>query len=330
MKLRAAVLGCGSFGGRHARVLAGLPEHAELVAFCGRDEVKAKAFSNEFTGGRAAAYTDSRHMMEDANLDLLVVCLPPSGHGDEVAIAAQHGVHLLMEKPIALTSADGWKMVEAAERAGIKTQVGFMSRFGAVVEAFKAFQEGGEAGPVGMFDAQYFCNSLHSPWWREKEKSGGQLLEQVIHHVDLLRYLMGEPQTVYARMANLFHQDVPGYTIEDISVVVARFAGGPLGVLRSSNAAIPGRYDTGFNVIAQKVTVQAQNHNSGTIHFTTEQKEPLTIASEQDCYAAQMLDLVGAIRDDRPARTPIREGALSLDLAVAAVRSAEAMTEVAL
>ena len=330
MTLRAAVLGCGGFGRRQAGVLAALPEHTALTAFCDRNYHKARAFSDELTGGRAAAYTDHRRMMADTKLDVLVVCLPPSGHTDEVELAAHHGIHLLLEKPIALTAADAWRMVDAAERAGIKTQVGFMFRFGAVVEAFKSLQDGGDTGPVGLFDAQYFCNALHAPWWRERDKSGGQLLEQVIHHVDLLRHLMGEPDRVYARMANLFHAGVPRYTIEDVSVTVASFPGGPLGVLRASNAAIPGRWAKAFGIIAQNVTVTATDHNNGQIHFTSEDREPLVIASERDAYTAQMLDLIGAVREHRATRTPIREGALTLDLALSAVKSAELGREMAL
>ena len=164
--LRAAILGCGSFGHRHAQILTALPDEVELVAFCDRNEWKAQAYADQYGPGRAQVYTDHRALLDRANLDLLIVALPPYGHTDEVELAAERGVHLLVEKPIALTSEQGWRMVEAAERAGIKTQVGFMYRFGAAVERLKALLESGEAGAPGLMSARYFCNAPHADWWR--------------------------------------------------------------------------------------------------------------------------------------------------------------------
>lgn len=89
-----------------------------------------------------------------------MICLPPYAHSDEVEVAAQHGDHLLMEKPIALSSEHAWRMVTAVEKAEIKTLVGFMNRFGAAVERLKALLTSGESGPVGLMRARYFCNAL--------------------------------------------------------------------------------------------------------------------------------------------------------------------------
>src|ERR1043166_4439779 len=66
-------------------------------------------------------------------------------------------------------------------------------------------------GAPGLMLGKYFCNSLHSPWWRDKAKSGGQIVEQIIHTFDIIRYLLGEPESVFARTANLFHKEVPDY-----------------------------------------------------------------------------------------------------------------------
>src|SRR5262245_31090299 len=126
--LRAGILGCGDFANRHAAIINTLQDDIALVAFADRNEGKARAFEQKYAPG-AAVFTDHRSMFERAKLDVVIICLPPYGHSDEVELAAQHGVHILIEKPIALDSDTAWHMVEAAEKTGIKTQVGFMFRF---------------------------------------------------------------------------------------------------------------------------------------------------------------------------------------------------------
>lgn len=322
--LRTAVLGCGGFAHRHMQVLAALPDEIEMVAFSSRSETSARAFSKQYTNGRAPIFTDHHDLFEQVDLDLLLITLPPYAHSDEVELAAERGVHLMIEKPIALTSDHAWRMVEAAERAGIKTQVGFKLRFGTAVERVKALLDSGEAGPVGLMAARYFCNALHAPWWRDRQKSGGQLVEQVIHLVDLLRYFMGEPELVYGRQSNVFHRDMPDYTIEDVSATIFGFPNGGTGVIYATNGAIPGRWISDFRLVAHHLTADFSDANHATVTFTGgADRPPLTIASERDQLAAEWRDLLNAIRTDSVTRIPIREGAKTLDLALAATRSAE-------
>jgi len=323
------VLGCGEFARIHTKILVSLSEQVELVAFCDRNAAKAEAFVQEYAPKRANAYTSHAEMYARARLDMVVICLPPYGHSDEVALAAAHGVHLLIEKPIALESAQAWQMVEAAESAHIKTQVGFMLRFGEAVEQVKSLLDSGEGGAAGLMSARYFCNALHAPWWRMRDKSGGQILEQVIHLFDLMRYLMGDAATVYSRQENLFHRETPDYTIEDVSASVVSFRAGGLGVVYATNNAIPNKWIHDYRLVAQKMTVDFTNVNTATLYYTDE-RPPQTIQATRDFRLLQTLDLINAIQNGGETRTPIREGAKSLDLVLAAVRSNEQRGEVAL
>ena len=324
MRLRTAILGCGGFAHRHAANLVGQASKFEIVAFCDRHPERAQALSARYTDGRAAVFSDHHALLAAAALDLCVVCLPPYGHSDEVEAAAARGVHLLLEKPIALSSEQAWRMVAAAERAGIKTQVGFMTRFGAAIARFKQMLDAGETGPVGLMSARYFCNQLHAPWWRDRDKSGGQLVEQVIHLLDLMRYVMGEPATVYSLQNNMFHRHMPDYTIEDGSGTVIGFENGGIGVVYASNGAIPGRWINDYRIVAQNVTADFTDANHANFTYTAGPLLHTEIVSADVPYHLQeLLDLHAAIVEDRPPATPIREGALSLDLALAARQSAE-------
>ena len=322
--LRTANLGCGGFAHVHARNLAALPADIDLVAFCSRTADKAAAFSDQYTGGRGQVFSDTRAMFDQANLDLVVICLPPYAHADEVELAAAHGVHILMEKPIALTSAHAWQMVQAAQKAGIKTQVGFMFRFGQAVAQLKTMIDSGQTGPAGLMSARYFCNSLHAPWWRNRSQSGGQLVEQVIHMVDLMRYLLGEPAAVFSRQTNRFHTHLPDYTVEDVSATIIDFKSGALGVIYATNGAIPNKWINDYRLVAQNLTAEFENANRAVFNFTGHPaRPPEQIAGTVNTHMAELLDLLQAIRTGGPTRTPLRDGALSLDLALAATRSAD-------
>lgn len=327
-RLRAGILGSGNFAHRHARTLQQLENDVEMVAFCNRTIEKAEAFSQQYTNGQAPVFGDHHQMFDQVPLDVVLICLPPYAHSDEVEIAAGLGTHVFIEKPIALTSEQGWKMVNAASQAGIVTQVGFMFRFGEAIERLKGIIDSGEAGPVGLMSARYFCNALHAPWWRKRELSGGQLVEQVIHMVDLMRFLMGEAVTAYSRQENLFHQDVNGYTVEDVSATIFGFPSGGVGVIYATNGAIPGRWINDFRVVSRNITAEFTNANDAVFHHTAEGDRQETIASDRDYYLAEMRDFLNAIRTGGETRTPLREGARSLDLALAATRSAETGREV--
>ncbi len=321
-KLRAGLLGPGHIAQKHAESIHELSERVELVAVCGLDEQKTRAFASQNAAPGALIFTNLAEMFDRANLDLVIICLPPSAHSDEIELAARHGVHVLIEKPIALHSAQAWNMVRAAERAQIKTQVGFMFRFGSAVEYLKTQLQTGDFGPVGLMSANYFSNSLNAAWWRVREKSGGQIVEQAIHLFDLLRYCGGSIRRVYSRQANLFHRDVPGYDIEDVSATILEFTSGALGIVYATNAAIPNRWLKQIRVVAQNAFAEFSDWNHATFTPTdTPDAAPQTIASERNVFAAQLLDLLDAVESNGATRTPLREGALSLDVVLAAVRS---------
>ncbi len=322
--LRTAIFGCGSFAHKHVQVLQSMPEQFEVVAFCDRHLERAQNYAEKYGDSRTLIFTDHASLYEQAGLDVILISLPPYGHTDEVEQAAKRGIHIFIEKPIALTSEAAWKMVEDVEKAGVKTQVGFMLRFGAAVDALKQEIASGAAGPVGLMSARYFCNSLHSAWWRQREKSGGQLVEQVIHMVDLMRYLMGEPQLVFSLQNNVFHQHVPDYSVEDVSGTVMQFEQGGIGVIYATNGAIPGQWTNDYRVVTKNITAEFQDANHASFTYTGAEKlRTQAIASEQDNYRLQLLELAEAIRADGATRTPMREGARSLDLALAATQSAQ-------
>jgi predicted dehydrogenase len=150
------------------------------------------------------------------------------------------------------------------------------------------------------------------------------VVEQIIHMFDLARFLFGEPTQVYSVQENLFHTDVADYSVEDASGTIARFESGGMAVFVASNGAIPNRWDYDLRVIAHGLTADLADANHAVFHHTDrEWGATTTIASEKDIYLAETLDLLEAIREDRPTAVPIKEGVRSLQFVLAATQSAE-------
>ena len=322
-RLRVGLLGCGGIAARHAAAAAALGEEMELVAGCGRDVERTGAFAREHG---IAPFVELDRMLDEARLDLLIATLPPYCRAGEIERAAERGIHLLVEKPIALEEAAAARMVAAVEAAGVVAAIGFMYRFGDAGLRWRAM----DAGQLGLYAGSYHCNALHAPWWRRQAQSGGQIVEQVIHQIDLIRHLMGEPDCVYARRSNLFHRDVPEYDVEDVSAIIFGWADGRIAVLNASNIAVPGVWHKEWAIFAERLTGRFTSWNEAVLTPTVAGAESETVAGTTDPFVAQLADVAEAIRDRRPPYIPLREGAATLGLALAARRSAELGCELVL
>jgi predicted dehydrogenase len=321
MTLRVGIVGCGGIAVRHAQSIAALRERMSLVGCCGRELVRTQAFAAQH-GGRA--FTDLDTMI-DAGLDVAIVCLPPFAHTGEVERLAARGVHLLVEKPIALDQAAADAMIAAVTASGVTAAVGFMYRHGEAVKAWHA----ADTGRPGMMTAAFQCNHLHADWWREAAKSGGQILEQLIHLIDLVRHFMGEPDTVYARKARVIH-DEPGYDIEDVSAMIFGWDDGRIATLNANNIAVHGIWHKEWALFAPKLTGRFAGWNEAEFRAADGTGEPRIVAGASDPFDAQLADLANAIRDRRAPLVPLREGAATLRLALAARQAADEQREIRL
>jgi len=314
-RLRVGILGTGGIAVRHAGAVAALREKLQLVACCGRTESRVKEFAAHLN---IAAYVDFERMLQEQRLDLLIVTLPPFAHNGQVEKAAAAGIHLLVEKPIALTLDRALSMVSAVKRAGVVGACGFMYRFGDAVLRWDAEAVAGATGRTGMFVGQFHCNALHADWWREQGKSGGQAVEQLIHIVDLARHQLGEPQSVYARGGNFFHRGVERYDSDDVSAMILGYDDGRVGVLNATNGAIPGKWDKSWQVIAERMTGHFSGWNTGTLTRTQAEVSAERIDTQTDVFVAQLADVVGAIDSGRPPRVTLDDGAQTLRIVLAA------------
>jgi UDP-N-acetyl-2-amino-2-deoxyglucuronate dehydrogenase len=237
-KLRTAIVGCGKVGHLHAAALKSLPE-SEFVAVCARSPEKAKVFADKY---QVTAFTDLRQMIDKAKVEAICLCTPHPQHAASTIAAAQAGVHVLVEKPLASSLVDCDAMLAAAEAS--KTLIGtvcqrrFYPPCQRIHQAIQAGKLGkpilGTASIFGWRDEAYYRSD---PWrgsW--KHEGGGVLVNQSPHQLDLLLWYFGEVEEVFGYWANQNH---PYIEVEDTAVAVIRFKSGALGSIVVSNSQNP-------------------------------------------------------------------------------------------
>ena len=321
-KIRVGIIGMGNMGRGHASHIAQIPE-AELVALCDEFVEVCERYTAE-NNLNCSVWADYNEMLEKEALDAVYICLPPFCHKGQVEAAAKKGIAVFVEKPIAMDVARGQAMTDAVRENRVCSQVGYQMRFGTAVRRFRELVASGAAGKPTLFTASYECNSLHSPWWRDKSKCGGQVFEQVIHLYDMAQYLMGKATEVSGRVANLAHQDVPGYTVEDTSVANIVFESGALGCITGSNCAVKEQWNASFRIVCENLVADFQDYNHATITYTDEHAGSVEIINGAD-DVSMMEDVyfIHAVLGEKQPTATVAEGFEDLKLVSAVVASSE-------
>ncbi|MEM2905320.1 MAG: Gfo/Idh/MocA family oxidoreductase [Candidatus Bathyarchaeia archaeon] len=315
-KVKVGFIGAGGIAAVHLERLLKVPQ-ARIVAICDVAEARAKERAGVY---KAAAYTDHHEMLERERLDAVWVCLPPFAHTDEISLAAERSVHVFVEKPLALTLELARSMQASVESAGVKSWVGYHMRQYASVRRAKALLQA-EGGPIALFEGNWWGGIAGGPehWWRRKELSGGQVVEQATHIYDLARFLAGEVREVYGRLDTLVHKDEPNYTVEDVATALLRFRSGALGIITNTSAAQPGGGYVGAKLVAKNVQLTVEGPK---VHVLRGQ-ESIELQATSDPYLDEDRKFIQSILNDEPTEVPIREGVKTLAVTLSVVKSAE-------
>ncbi|HEX6681853.1 MAG TPA: Gfo/Idh/MocA family oxidoreductase [Candidatus Limnocylindrales bacterium] len=238
-RLRVGIIGCGLIAANHVTALRGI-EGVEVVAVADVDAERAPEFARRH--GVPRAYPGAEEMFAEG-LDAVTVCTPHAAHMDGVLAAARHGVHVLCEKPIALSLDDAMRMVEAAQQAGVLFGVLFQRRFWPAAQRIRRAIDERRfgvpicGGVVARFrrDAGYYAEPWRGRWDTE---GGGVLMTQAIHHIDLLQWFMGPATRVTGRYATLAHHDF--LEVEDTAAALVEFASGAIATIQAATTFSPG------------------------------------------------------------------------------------------
>lgn len=252
--LNFALVGCGRIAKRHSELLGmGQIEGARLSAVCDLVPEKARAIGEQMN---VPWFTDMHEMMRSADVDVVVVLTESGRHAEHVIALAPYGKHVVVEKPMALTLSDADDMIAACERAGVKLFVVKQNRFNVPVQKLRDALVRGRFGKMVMGTVRVrWCRPQayydQDPWRGTWAWDGGVLTNQASHHVDLLEWMMGEVESVYA----MTRTALVNIEAEDTAVVALRFKSGALGVIEATTAVRPKDLEGSISILGEKGSV---------------------------------------------------------------------------
>ncbi|QDV34136.1 Gfo/Idh/MocA family protein [Tautonia plasticadhaerens] len=335
------LVGCGMIAEYHTRAINEIPGSRVVAVF---DQVPGRG--DKIVGmaeeGEVAIYDDLDRMLAHPGLDVVSVCTPSGAHRDPAVAAAKAGKHVIVEKPLEITLPRCDAVIDACDAAGTRLCTIFPSRYSSANARLKEAIELGRFGRLTLGDT-------YIKWWRTQEyydsggwrgtwalDGGGALMNQSIHNVDLLAWLMGDVETVTALTATLAHERIE---VEDTAVAAVRFKNGALGVIEAATSAYPGlskrieiHGDRGSARIEQdditlwefQEKVPSDNDvlaAMAKVGATGGGSDPRGITHEG--HRQQLSDFLAAIDEDRPPFVDGREGRKSVEIIRAIYKSAE-------
>jgi len=248
--LKFALVGCGRIAKRHSDLLGNNQiKGASLVAVCDVDVNKANVLAEKFN---VPAFTDMDQMMQSENIDVAVVLTPSGLHSEHVIHLAKYSKDIMVEKPMSLTISDADAMIQACDEYGCKLFVIKQNRFNVPVVKLREALDANRFGKLVLgtvrvrwarHQAYYDQDSWRGTWAMD----GGVLTNQASHHVDLLEWMMGDVESVFAKSITAL-ADVE---TEDTAVVTIKFKNGALGIVEATTAARPKDLEGSISVLGE-------------------------------------------------------------------------------
>jgi UDP-N-acetyl-2-amino-2-deoxyglucuronate dehydrogenase len=329
--VRVAFVGAGNISHTHVRAAREIPG-VEVAGFWARDEEKTARMAQEY-GGTAHRELDA---LLDAAPDVVIVGTPSGLHADHARAVARRGVHVLVEKPLDVTTARVDQLLEAADRSGAKVGVIFQDRTAPALAWLKRVIDAGALGRV-------FLTSARVRWYRPPEyyggsrwrgtwalDGGGALMNQGVHTVDLLLWLLGDVARVSAAARTAMHQ----IQVEDTAVACLEFTSGGVATLEATTAAYPG-FPRRLEISGTDGTVVVESDRIVSVDLRNPPPEPppqdagntnaassSPVVSDVRGHRRVIEDFLGALRDGGAPLCDGRDGRRSVELVEAIYASA--------
>ncbi|GGI45173.1 hypothetical protein GCM10008018_10770 [Paenibacillus marchantiophytorum] len=304
--LKIAIIGTGWFADKHADLLAARDD-VQVVAFLGTSIHKAEKLAQRYAGSQA--FDDIEQLLDTCKPDAVYINVPPMAHGPiEEAILARN-LPFLVEKPIGLDMQTVDRIQQLVESKQIITSVGYHIRY---TDAAQTARKLLETRKVGMAVGGWMGQMPGVPWWRKQGGSGGQFVEQTTHIVDLVRYLVGEVEEVYAAYAQRhMHTSHEGVEVADVGAVTLKLANGAIASL-TNTCILPFGHRSGLELFTDQGVLEIQQsqylkHHEGSL--ITEYKDnanPYERETDAFLYAIKTGDRSRILTDYTDAAVTLR------------------------
>ncbi|HEX2033642.1 MAG TPA: Gfo/Idh/MocA family oxidoreductase [Chloroflexota bacterium] len=310
MTVRIGFVGAGGRTVREMLDLVQIPD-AEIVALCDVDLERCapavqRVKDRTASGGNAAAieraqalqpafYPDVQRMLDGSELDAVYVSLPPFAHGAVEHAVVDAGKAIFVEKPVAITMTEAREIQAHIEERGVISCVGYQSRYSTAVQAARQRLQG---VPIGLLIAIRLGGLPGTPWWRVQDRSGGMLIEQHTHGVDLMRYLAGEVESVFAYAGTRLLTEVPNLDIADVNAATIRFMSGAVGSIVNSCAlqagqGSPPNLSGAVHVVAKDMTLMV---SAGALQVMRPERQREEVPGEGDANLRMNQVFVEAVK----------------------------------
>jgi len=301
--VRIGLVGAGGVGERHARVLSGIPG-VTIAGVADPDPRRAASLASRHG---APTLPDARALVDAVRPDALYVCVPPFARGDPEMVAVEHGLPLFVEKPLAADLATAERLGAAIAEAGLVTGTGYHWRCLDTVQHARELLA--DRSP-GLVAARWFDKVPPPTWWPSATGSGGQVVEQATHLIDLIRYVVGEIRSVAADGARNGHCPPPA-DIDESSAALLRLASGGVGTLTATCLA-PDKHSAVLDVAAPGLAVTISEdrlvvHDRNGVHDLRPRVDARTAVDEdfiglvRGCPSTTVVPYAEAIRTHRVA-----------------------------
>ncbi len=313
MSLKIGFIGVGGIAQAHLLNVS-QSDGAIVTAVCDIDETVVNTVAKKY---EATAYVNYIQMLEQEQLDAVFVCVPPFAHADIEELAANKNLAVFIEKPLGLEMTSVERKWEAIRGAGIVNGTGYCLRYWDIVQQAKDYLAGKQ---IAMIVGYYATRFVQTSWWREMNKSGGQLVEQTTHIVDLMRYLSGgEIEAVQAFMNLVAMEEVEGLDIPDVGTVNFKFSTGAVGHVHTT--FLQPDHRSGVEILGPdyRLTIDAST-------LTIVEKDQTIIRrSANNFYETQDLDFLEAVRTGDRTRVlaPYNDAMRTLEVTLAANKSSK-------
>jgi UDP-N-acetyl-2-amino-2-deoxyglucuronate dehydrogenase len=338
-KIRFALIGCGRIAKNHFTALAEHSNDAELVDICDVD-TNALSFAKQLTGARA--HSSLANTLAATDADVVVLTTPSGLHSEQAIEVAATGRHVVTEKPMATRWLDGLSMVKACDDASVRLFVVKQNRRNATLQLLKRATQQGRFGRIYMVNINVFWSRPQSYYdsanWRGTwEFDGGAFMNQASHYVDLLDWLIGPIESVQAYTATLARN----IEVEDSGVMSIRWRSGALGSMNVTMLTHPKNFEGSITILGEHGTVriggvavnEVQHWEFATIHEDDAKVRDASYATTSVYGVGHPLyykNVIDVLRGNAEPETDGREGLRSLELLIAAYRSARDGRRVAL
>jgi UDP-N-acetyl-2-amino-2-deoxyglucuronate dehydrogenase len=336
--IRVVVVGCGRISERH---FDAIEAHPELSLVGVSDDVPDRArVAGERYG--VPAFTSYAAMLKETDADAAVICTPSGLHPRHGIMAAERGLHVICEKPMATRLEEADQLVRTCDDAGVHLLVVKQNRLNPGIQLLKHAMELGRFGRVYMASVRVFWNRPQSyydmaPWRGTWEFDGGAFMNQASHYVDLLDWLIGPVESVQAYTATLARN----IQVEDTGVVSIRWRTGALGSMNVTMLTYPKNLEGSITIIGEKGTVRVGGVAVNRIdHWEFAEPDPDDEAVERASYETTSVygfghplyydNVIRSLRGEAAPDTDGREGLHSLEILIATYLSARDGRRVAL